>query len=455
MYNRSQNKYFAIGLTAFFVICGSLLFTYILFNFANVLSILKSFRKILMPIIDGIALAYLLTPILNLVEKKWLGFVYSNKEIVMTPRKRRLKRSISICITLIITGFVLYIFFSIVIPQIILSVQSIIFQLPVYLNNLSVLITDLLANNKELDSIVNSLFTTYSEALYNYVQNNVLPQINELVKTLYSGVFSFIKGTFNFIVGFIISVYLMSSKELLAGQAKKILYSTHENKSANRILSGIRYTHNTFIGFIGGKIVDSIIIGILTFIIIKIFSIPYPVLISVIVGVTNIIPFFGPYIGAIPSAFLVLMVDPIKALYFIIIVLIIQQVDGNIIGPKILGDSTGLSSFWVIFSITIFGGIFGIAGMIIGVPTFAVIFALIRYKVNRKLKKKNMPTETQPYIYLGSVEKDGSFIEYVPIKGRSILEILGVKKTFRSRANIIEDEADESEPETINEENNG
>jgi len=444
--------YVSWGITAFLVICGSLLFTYIVFNFKNVLNLLTSLRKILMPIIDGIAIAYLLTPILNFVESKWIGFFYRLSKKELTEKRIKQRRGYSIFVTMVLFTSILFLFFRIVIPQLILSVQSIIFQFPIYLNNLGNFFTKLLENNPDLNSLVYTVFNTYSAQAIDFLQNSVLPQVNEVIKTLSSGIISFIKGTFNLIIGVIISIYLMSSKELLSGQAKKIVYSYYDRKNANKIIAAVRFTHRTFIGFVGGKIIDSIIIGILTFIVTNIVGTPYAVLVSVIVGVTNIIPFFGPYIGAIPSTLLILMVNPLQALYFAIIILIIQQIDGNIIGPKILGDSTGLSSFWVIFAITLFGGVFGVAGMVIGVPTFAVIYALFRYKLNKRLRAKNLPIDTKPYINLGSIEDDNTFIEYVPVKGRTLLQILGIKKMDVVKREILfeEDFEESTSPADVN-----
>lgn len=446
---KNESQYWKWGLTAFLVIALSLLVTYIIFNLKEVLNLLKSFRRILMPIIDGVALAYLLSPILNFVESRWINFFYKKFHCEMTAKKIKHRRSISVFVTFILVFGVVYIFGRIVIPQLILSVQSIIFQLPIYLNNLGDFFTKLLENNPDLESTVDSVYSIYSEQLTDFVSNSMLPQANELFRTLTSGILNFLKGTFNFIIGIIISIYLLSTKELMAGQAKKIVYSKYNKKSGNKIIAGVRYTHTTFIGFVGGKIIDSIIIGVLTFIIIRIAGIPYAVLVSVIIGVTNIIPFFGPYIGAIPSTLLILMVDPLKALYFVIIILIIQQIDGNIIGPKILGDSTGLSSFWVIFAITVFGGLFGVAGMVIGVPTFAVIYALITYKVNHNLKHLHLPTDTSLYIKVGSIEDDGTFIEYVPVKGRSILQILGIQKVDVVKREIIVDDDENNDEEVV------
>ena len=222
------------------------------------------------------------------------------------------------------------------------------------------------------------------------------------------------KALWNFVIGFIISIYVLGSKERFAGQAKKIVYALFDRKAGNEIITNFRFIHSTFIGFIGGKIVDSIIIGVICFVCTSIIGTPYAILVSVIVGVTNVIPFFGPWIGGVPSALLVLMVDPIQALYFIILILVIQQFDGNILGPKILGDSTGLSGFWVIFAITIFGGLFGVLGMVVGVPIFAVFYAGVRASVNRMLCRKELPTDIHPYMTVGQIDEARVFTEYVP-----------------------------------------
>ena len=440
-----DNKYAAIGVTAFSVIFFSALSVYVIFNFGTILGLISSFIKILTPIIDGAALAYILTPVLNYVETRWIGALYRLDKKEMTIKRKRRRRSWSILVTYLLFVALLYLFFRLVMPQLILSIKSIIYQLPRYINNLEAFVTELFTNYPEAEDTVNSFITSYSIELNDTIQNQLLPQMGGIIGFFSASVVSVIKTFFNLIVGVILSVYLMYSKELLSGQCKKILYALYETKEANRMISGIRYTHSIFSNFIIGKVIDSVIIGFLTFAVTSIVGIPYAVLVSVIIGVTNLIPFFGPFIGAIPSVLLVLMIDPMKALYLLIIVIIIQQLDGNIIGPKILGDSTGLSSFWVIFSITLFGGIFGVPGMLLGVPSFAVIYALVRYKINRKLRHKDMPEATTPYINVGSIEKDGSFIDYVPVKRRSILQIVGIDKKKSESPDIITDDTDEDD----------
>ena len=309
---------------------------------------------------------------------------------------------------------VLYELFALILPEVVRSIQSIIFQFPIYVNNLSNWALLMLRDNPDLETTVDALINQYSAKIMEYVNTNLLPHINEVLKNVSLGVLGVFKALWNLVIGFIISVYLLGSKEKFAGQAKKIVYALFDREAGNEIVSNFRFVHSTFIGFIGGKIVDSIIIGIICFICTSIIGTPYAILVSVIIGVTNVIPFFGPWIGGIPSALLVLMVDPRQALYFGILIIVLQQFDGNILGPKILGDSTGLSGFWVIFSITIFGGLFGVLGMIVGVPIFAVFYAGVKSLVNRVLHKKSLPTDLAPYMTVGRIEESMAFTEYVP-----------------------------------------
>lgn len=411
---RFDKKYLYWGITAFLVIVASILFYYILFHGSKLSHTVQAFIKIAMPIIDGFVLAYLITPILNKIEGKIIKPLYVKSKIPMSPKNKRRIRGFSILVTIVLILVVLYEFFSLVIPEVIRSIQSIIFQFPVYINNLNSWALGLMKNNPEFEKVLDDLLNQYSAKLVEYFNTNLLPHINDLIKTLSLSVIGIFKAFWNFIIGFIISIYLLGSKERFAGQSKKIVYALFDRKAGNELITNFRFIHSTFIGFIGGKIIDSIIIGIICFICTSIIGTPYALLVSVIVGVTNVIPFFGPYIGAIPSTFLVLMVDPKQALYFVILILIIQQFDGNILGPKILGDSTGLSGFWVIFAITIFGGLFGVPGMIVGVPIFAVFYAGVKSLINRQLSKKGLPTQIQPYMTVGQINEEKIFTEYVP-----------------------------------------
>lgn len=411
---RFDKKYLYWGITAFLVIAASILFYYILFHRSNLSSGIGKFIDIAMPIIDGFVLAYLMTPVLNKIEKCIVTPLYVKAKLPMTPKNKRKIRGFSILVTIVLILIVLYEFFGLIIPEVIRSIQSIIFQFPIYVNNLNNWVMGLMRNNPDLEGVVNSLIDQYSSKILDYVNSNLLPYIQGRIMTLLSSVIGVLKALWNFVIGFIISIYVLGSKEKFAGQAKKIAYALFDRKAGNEVISNFRFIHSTFIGFIGGKIVDSIIIGVICFICTTLIGTPYAILVSVIIGVTNIIPFFGPWIGGVPSALLVLMVNPIQALYFVILILVLQQFDGNILGPKILGDSTGLSGFWVIFAITIFGGMFGVLGMVVGVPIFAVFYAAVRASVNRRLIKKNLPTDVKPYMTVGQIDESMGFTEYVP-----------------------------------------
>ena len=411
---RFDKKYLYWGITAFLVIAASILFYYVLFHRSSLSSGISTLVGISMPIIDGFVLAYLMTPILNKIEKCIIKPLYEKAKVPLTPKNKRRMRGLSILVTIVLILIVLYEFFGLIIPEVVRSIQSIIFQFPIYVNNLSNWAMGLLKNNPDLENVVDAMIDQYSSKILDYVNSNLLPYINDVLKTLSSSVIGVLKAMWNFVIGFIISIYVLGSKEKFAGQAKKIAYAVFDRKMGNEVVTNFRFIHSTFIGFIGGKIVDSIIIGVICFICTTIIGTPYAILVSVIIGVTNVIPFFGPWIGGIPSALLVLMVDPIHALYFVILIMVIQQFDGNILGPKILGDSTGLSGFWVIFAITIFGGLFGVLGMVVGVPIFAVFYAGVKASVNRMLVKKNLPTELGPYMTVGQIDESMGFTEYVP-----------------------------------------
>lgn len=396
-----DKKYLYWGITAFLTIISSLLFYYFLFHNTNVSKGLHQIIAIMMPIIDGFILAYLLNPIMNYIEEKWIHKIcFKFKLSTTTPKQKRRVRFISIFVTMILFFFMIYIFLQMVIPQLFKSIQNIAIAFPTYMNNFSTWIAKIFSDNPDLENIVENYLDQYSTDIQKWLSGDVLPQINTLIKMLSTQVWGFFVFFWNMIIGIIISIYMLSSKELFSAQLKKILYAVFPEVKANMILDEVRFVHKTFGGFINGKLIDSLIIGILCFIVTNFLGTPYAVLVSVIVGVTNVIPFFGPYLGAIPSSILILLVNPRQCLYFIIFIIILQQFDGNVLGPKILGNSTGLSSFWVIFSITIFGGLFGILGMFIGVPVFAVIYAAIKRRCNRELRKKDLPDTTTSYLKL-------------------------------------------------------
>lgn len=405
-----NKKYLRIGLTAFAVIAASICFYYLIFHGDRFSAQLNSLFKILSPVVYGIIFAYLMTPLVNVIEKRFLIPVFIKDKANISARQKKYMRLFSVLFTIVLVILLIYGFFSILIPNIIKSIKSISYQFPYYVQNLTIWSAKFLEDNPDIEAIVLRFLDTYSEEFLNYLNNSIVPQLETVVRQVSLSLISVLKFLWNFIIGMIISIYVLFSKETFAGQGKKIAFALFNTKTANQIIKDIRFISDTFIGFIGGKIIDSIIIGFICFAGTSILEMPYAMLVSVIVGVTNIIPFFGPYLGAVPSAILILMVNPIKCVYFIIFILILQQIDGNFIGPRILGQSTGLSGFWVIFSITIFGGIMGIPGMIIGVPFFAVLYAMVKRVTNRMLQKRGLPSETSKYLNVDYIQDDDVFV---------------------------------------------
>lgn len=423
---KSNKDYIKWGLTAFFVVLGAFATYYVIFHLDSLSSTIRKFFVILMPIIDGFILAYLLSPLVNTTERVIITPVF---DFFKKGDKKNQKRFLSIIITDVLVLWALSSFFSIVIPQIANSIRTILEQFPSYINTLSLWISKLLDDNPEFQKSVMELINQSSLDFTTLINTKVMPQLNSfnnvaemlsqlsgvinVITSVSMSVYSIFKEVWNLVIGFIISIYLLASKELFAAQAKKVVYAFCSVNCANRFISNVRFAHKTFGGFFVGKIMDSIIIGVLCFAVTSILGTPFCVLISVIIGVTNIIPFFGPFLGAIPSILLILFINPLQALYFLIFVIILQQIDGNIIGPKILGSSTGLSSFWVIFSITLFGGIWGILGMIIGVPIFAILFAFMKSLIETRLTAKNLSAETGKYLRLLYIDTGSKeFVEF-------------------------------------------
>lgn len=407
-----DKKYLYWGITAFIVIACSIMFYDLMHNTSLIISFVSTTINITKPIIYGLIIAYLLSPIVDYLSAVFLKLCRKIKWDSNSPIVKKRIRSVSVLLTMVLAIALIYGLFALVVPQLITSITNIAAQFPVYEQNLEAIITKLLVDNPQIESMIKNMLAEYSGELTAWINKEFIPQINEFIKNFSVGLIGFIKVIWNLVIGLIISIYVLGSKELYAGQSKKIIYALFSEKHANNIIKDCRFVNKTFGGYISAKLVDSLIIGMLCFIGTTILNMPYALLVSVIVGVTNIIPFFGPYIGAIPSILLILMVDPMKAFYFTIFVLLLQQFDGNFLGPKILGDSTGLSGFWVIFSITLFGGYWGVIGMAIGVPVFAVLYAFARRYANQLLQKKQLTTDSLQYMNVEEIVDN----KFIPIK---------------------------------------
>ncbi|MCX7657932.1 MAG: AI-2E family transporter [Oscillospiraceae bacterium] len=387
----NDKKYNTIAAYAIATFAVCLLLVIIIFRFSALAGVVRNFLHILNPIIWGVAIAYLLNPIMMFFERLFVKAFDKKK-----PHKK-LNRYLSIAVTSILTLLVIISIAAVLIPQIIGNISNIASNMPAYFENMQEWFDDLLENNPMIMDFVNSEFKDFQTYITDAV-NKFQPQLQSFVSNLTLGILNFAVGVKDFLLGFIVMIYLLASKETFIAQAKKIMYALLPEKACSHVMYVARKSNTTFIGFISGKVLDSFIIGVLCFIAMTLMGMPLTVLISVIVGITNMIPFFGPFIGAIPSALLILLVSPDKLVAFVVFIIILQQFDGNILGPKILGDSTGLPSFWVLFAIFIGGGLFGFAGMLLCVPVFAVIYTLAKQLIENRLKAKNLPVGTKEYM---------------------------------------------------------
>lgn len=404
MKERKFGSYICWGITALSVIALSIAFAFFLSRFQAVKDTAKLIVGILMPVIYGAVLAYLLLPVYNKsrdITKRMLFSMWKNGNGV-----RSVSSAMATVVSLIFLFVIVVGLFWMIIPEIYTSVMGLQETLGENINNLALWLQKMFEDNPSVERAVIPMYDRLTSQLQSWMTSDLVPNMSTLIGSLSSGLLSVVLVLKNILIGVIVMVYLLNIKGTLSAQSKKIIYSVFSVKTANQAIDEIRFAHRVFGGFITGKILDSLIIGIMCFVLLNAMKMPYALLVSVIVGVTNVIPFFGPFIGAVPSAFLILLVSPIKCLYFLIFILLLQQFDGNILGPKILGQSTGLPSFWVLFSILFFGGLMGFVGMIIAVPTFAVFYSVVSRLVNRSLGKKNLSLKTADYFDLERIDED-------------------------------------------------
>ncbi|MDO4668629.1 MAG: AI-2E family transporter, partial [Butyricicoccus pullicaecorum] len=418
MKNPFHNRYFRVAVSAWLVIAMSILCFFAFYKMDAIVKVVQDISVILRPFTFGFVVAYLLLPIFNGMVKHCEPVflrIMRNQE-----KAKNLNRLLCSLLSVVFFLFVVVALLSMVLPQLAESIMGLVEKMPEYLAESEKWMANLFSSNPILEENLQQLYISATDNFLYWANEQLVPQLLKVMKGNFVG--SFVSNAVGFmktvLVGFISAVYMLNSKHTFSAQAKKLIYSMFETDTANAVLENFRFIHKVFGGFITGKLLDSLIIGLITFVSMSILQLPYVLLISVIIGVTNIIPFFGPFIGAIPSTILIFLVSPLQAVYFVIFILILQQFDGNILGPKILGDSTGLASFWVMFAILLFGGLFGFAGMVVGVPLFAVIYSTISGLVNRSLRNKHISTDTSVYMTLDHVDAESK--EIVPITAESV-----------------------------------
>lgn len=398
-----RNHVITVSVATFLTFCCCALFFFFLYRNQEFTAYGDQIFKILEPIVIGIVLAYLLNPVMVFVEG-WVAKLLK-KYVKNEKQVKSLSRMLGIAGAWIFFAVIIVVLVASILPTIMESIMSMIRSFPDAVNNLLAWLNEVVEDGSELEAFLNEAVVTGSAWFQTWLKETLLPQMEGYIASIMSGAVAGVKAVLNVFIGVVVSVYVLTSKDTFSGQAKKIVYAIFKPSKANVIIDTARKSHELFGGFITGKLLDSLIIGVLAYIVLMIMKMPYAMLVAVIIGVTNVIPFFGPFIGAIPSFFIILLQDPMKSLYFLIFVFVLQQIDGNIIGPKILGNTTGISAFWIVFSTTFFGGLWGFPGMVLGVPLTAVIHYIVRRILNYMLKKRGIPVETEDYIKLRKIDK--------------------------------------------------
>lgn len=401
-----DKKYLHWGVTAFLVITGSIVFFLIVSRLPYVWSAVNKIIGILSPVIYGLVFAYLLNKMMAFFENKFL--IRAGRRLFRGNGGKagsfaRITGVILtfLCMLLIVGGTL-----ALVLPQIYNSVQLLINQLPGYYDDVAALSRRFLAANPDMEELVVRFFGSVTDSLTNWLTTTLLEQTDQIITSLTSGVLSVLKEIVSIIIGFIVSVYVLYHKEKFTAQCKRLVYGFFKPKLSNGILKTVRFLDKTVGGFILGKLIEAFIVGIITYIFMVVFGMPYGALIAVLVGLTTIIPFFGPFIGGIPSVLMILLESPVKCFIFLIFLVILHVLDANVLSPKIQSNTVGLSGFWVLFSILLFGGLFGFVGLLLGVPVFAVIYASIRDYNKKQLEEKNYPYLTEEYERILSIDAD-------------------------------------------------
>lgn len=406
----SWNHYFKIGVTIFLTVAACITFFFLLYRWEEISALIDVIMTSAQPIIIGLMLTYLLMPVKNFVEKPVLSFLLSKN--INEEKAKGLARFIAIIGALIFLFIVIAILIAMMVPALITSIVGLWDTFPGYVESFIEWIEQTGIGDTKFVAFIETTLTSITGELQNWAKTELIPLAQQYIAQITSGVFVVIKTVLNFLIGIIVVVYVMTIEETLIGQSKKIVYALFPAKKGNVIIDTVRKSNKIFGGFVIGKIIDSAIIGVIAYIGCLLMGTPSAFLVAFIIGVTNVIPFFGPFIGAVPSVLLVLIQSPIHGLYLAIFILILQQVDGNIIGPKILGEQTGLASFWVLFSILVAGGLFGFFGMLLGVPVFAVIYYISQQIIIYRMHKKNLPTDTEKYVKLVYIDEVTKELKY-------------------------------------------
>ena len=454
MKDKWNKGYLKLGIVLTVSLCICTIFGEIIKNWRGIAGGIGTFFSALTPFIIGLVLAFLLNPIMVYLRRGFAFFLGKKLKKMDYDNAFRISKTPCLIATILLFLLMLAGIIRLIIPNLVISLQDLYDNMPTYLDNAQSWVEKMFAKNDKLEGQLSNIIQFASENATTFLEDKILPNMDEILLKVSGGLVTGVTAVFNFLVGIIVAIYLLNSKDVFIAQGKKIVYCIFPKKTGNKILEGLNYANSVFGGFINGKIIDSVIIGILCYIFTAAVGMKYAVLISTIVGVTNVIPFFGPFIGGIPGALLALMDDPIMFVIFVVFVIVLQQFDGNILGPLILGDSTGLSGMWVLVAILVGGDLFGVAGMILGVPVFACIYAFFAVQLRDKLREKGLSAKTEDYFRLkGFDDETGEPIyrKKHDFAKRSIKKSKGFFKKAAREAAIIDQIEEIIEAETNDE----
>lgn len=388
--NRFQpnSRYFTIVIYGLMFVLGTILLVRIVGSFNNTVKLLGQALQVIAPFLVGAFIAFILYPLVR--------FFYRNLfKNTLHMKSDKLSKWLSILVTYVIAIGVIAILMVFILPQLYTSITDIVDRLPVWYNNLTTMVDNFENRHADLGFIDYNVINEHLTSLYPKIISYLTDTLANLLPYVVNTSMAIVKGIVNLIISIMVSVYMISDHKNIFYQFKKLLYAVFPKQAADTARAICRESTNIFLKFMYGKAIDSVIIGIICFVCMNIFKFPYTVLISVIVGITNMIPYFGPYIGGVLGGIIIVIVNPVQVIFFAVMILVIQQFDGLFLGPKILGDSTGLKPLWVIFAIVVGGAMFGVLGMFLGVPTMAVICYILNIVVEHFLKKRNITV--QPY----------------------------------------------------------
>lgn len=374
--------YLRLGITIFVSLAAAITFVFLLLRIEEIKNFWDTVTTGLRPVIVGVALAYLLFHSCAALEKRM-------------SKLGKWARPLSVALVMLIVISIIAMFFASVLPQLIQSIRGLIATLPGMVQTQLARLNEQIEGHTELAEQIMQWVESVEKQFEEWIRQNLVSTVSVLSKSLLT------VGTavLDLLIAMIVAIYLLIDRERYVAQLRKLFFAASRKSRWNgAILDAFHQANNIFSGFISGKLIDSLIVGVVCFVCLTLMQMPYTLLVSVIVGVTNIIPMFGPFIGAIPSAFLILLVSPGKCLAFLIFIVILQQIDGNVIGPRILGNSTGLSAFYVIASMLLFNQLLGFMGMVIGVPLFATLYYVVKRAAEFSLKQMDMPVETEAYV---------------------------------------------------------